>query len=80
MSSSSADPASLYPREGLLIDSNLLLLLFVGLHDRTRIEKYKRTAKFTVEDFKLLLAFVRRFKEIVTTPSVLNFNHLRRFD
>jgi rRNA-processing protein FCF1 len=49
----------------------LLLLLFVGLHDRSRIEKYKRTSQFGVRDFKLLLAFVGRFMEIVTTPSIL---------
>jgi rRNA-processing protein FCF1 len=71
MSSSIADPAAVHRWESLLIDSNLLLLLFVGLHDRSRIEKYKRTAQFTVEDFRLLLAFVGRFREIVTTPSIL---------
>jgi rRNA-processing protein FCF1 len=71
MSSSVADPADAHRREGLLIDSNLLLLLFVGLHDRTRIEKFKRTAQFTVEDFELLVAFIEGFKEVVTTPSIL---------
>lgn len=71
MSSSAADPAAARRREGLLIDSNLLLLLFVGLYDRSRIEKFKRTAQFTVEDFGLLLTFVGRFKEVVTTPSIL---------
>lgn len=71
MSSSVADAADARRREGLLIDSNLLLLLFVGLYDRTRIEKFKRTTQFTVEDFELLVAFVGRFKEVVTTPSIL---------
>jgi rRNA-processing protein FCF1 len=71
MSSSAVDPASAFRREGLLIDSNLLLLLFVGLYDRTRIDKFKRTAQFTVKDFEVLFAFVKRFKEVVTTPSIL---------
>jgi hypothetical protein len=71
MSSSAADPASLYRREGLLIDSNLLLLLFVGLHDPTRIEKFKRTAQFTVGDFELLVDYIGQFKEVITTPSIL---------
>ena len=71
MSSSVANPASFYRREGLLIDSNLLLLLFVGLHDRSRIEKFKWTAQFTLEDFRLLLGFIQRFKEVATTPSIL---------
>ena len=71
MSSSVSDTSTAYRWEGLLIDSNLLLLLFVGLYDRTRIEKFKRTSQFTVEDFELLAAFIRRFKEVVTTPSIL---------
>ena len=71
MSSSPTDPASTYSGKGLLIDSNLLLLFFVGLHDRTRIEKFKRTAQFTIRDFERLAAFIRRFKEVVTTPSIL---------
>jgi rRNA-processing protein FCF1 len=49
----------------------LLLLLFVGLHDRNRILKFKRTAQFTIRDFERLAAFIRRFKEVVTTPSIL---------
>ena len=71
MSSSSADRASAHRREGLLIDSNLLLLLFVGLRDRNRIQKFKRTAQFTIRDFERLAAFIKRFKEVVTTPSIL---------
>jgi len=57
--------------KGLLIDSNLLLLFFVGIHDRNRILKFKRTAKFTIEDFDCLVSLIQRFKEIVTTPSIL---------
>ena len=71
MSSSDADSAIPFRKEGLLIDSNLLLLLFVGLYDRKRIEKFKRTSQFTLEDFELLSAFIRRFKEVATTPSIL---------
>ena len=66
-----SDPASAYRSKGLIIDSNLLLLFFVGLHDRTRIEKFKRTAQYTIEDFELLVAFVKPFKEVATTPSIL---------
>jgi rRNA-processing protein FCF1 len=71
MSSNPTDPASTYSGKGLLIDSNLLLLFFVGLHDRTRIEKFKRTAQFTIEDFELLITFIEQFKEVVTTPNIL---------
>jgi hypothetical protein len=71
MSSRATALPAAYHNRGLLIDSNLLLLFFVGLHDRKWIEKFKRTAQFTVEDFELLVAFIGRFKEIVTTPSIL---------
>jgi len=71
MPSRVADPTSAYHRKNLLIDSNLLLLFFVGLNDRTRIAKFKRTAQFTVEDFECLIDFVKKFKGIVTTPSIL---------
>ena len=71
MSSSVSDTSTAYRWEGLLIDSNLLLLLFVGLRDRNRIPKFKRTAQFTVRDFERLAAFIRRFEELVTTPSIL---------
>jgi hypothetical protein len=71
MSSSVSAASSVYRWEGLLIDSNLLLLLFVGLRDRDRIQKFKRTAQFTIRDFDRLAAFIKRFKEVVTMPSIL---------
>jgi len=71
MSSSVADPARAYRGKGLLIDSNVLLLFFVGLHGRTWIEKFKRTSQFTVEDCELLVDFIRQFKVVVTTPTIL---------
>jgi rRNA-processing protein FCF1 len=71
MSSSSAHPATGPHRRGLLIDSNLLLLLFVGQYDPTRIQKFKRTDQFTIRDYELLADYIEQFKEVVTTPSVL---------
>jgi hypothetical protein len=38
-----------------LIDTNLLLLLIVGLFDKKLIEKHKRTQAFTIADFELLI-------------------------
>lgn len=69
--SSSNEAGASYRDKGLLIDSNLLLLFFVGLHDRNRIQRFKRTAKFSVEDFDCLVGLIERFKEIATTPSIL---------
>ncbi len=71
MSSRGSDPTSAHHRQGLLIDSNLLLLLFVGQYDPTRIQKFKRTDQFTVGDYELLADYVEQFRELVTTPSIL---------
>jgi len=71
MSSRVADPASARRRAGLLIDSNLLLLLFVGQYDPTRIRKFKRTDRFTIDDYDLLADYVVQFSDVVTTPSIL---------
>ena len=60
-----------YRDKGLLIDTNLLLLYFVGANDPDRIQKFKRTMKFSIQEFNLLARFFRLFKKIVTTPNVL---------
>jgi len=60
---------SLAGRE-LLLDSNVLLLLFVGLFDRSRIARFKNTEQFTSGDFDLLLEFIGRFSAILATPHI----------
>lgn len=60
-----------YKDKGLLIDTNLLLLLFVGLHNLTTIQRFKRTMQFTADDFNCLAGVIRLFKQVVTTPNVL---------
>jgi hypothetical protein len=56
---------------GLLIDSNLFVLLLVGTTNESRIAKFNRTRKYTIDDFRLLRDFADNFQEIVTTPHVL---------
>ncbi len=60
-----------YRTRGILIDTNLLLLYFVGSYDPQRIEKFKRTIIFTVEDFQRLVKLINYFETVVTTPNVL---------
>ncbi len=62
---------SRYRSRGLLIDTNLLLLYFVGAYDPDRISKFKRTLIFTVEDFNTLSSIIRYFGKVVTTPNIL---------
>ena len=67
---------SLVPRYkscGLLIDTNILLLYFVGLFDRSWVERFKRTRdRYSAQDFDLLMDIVLQFDRIVTTPNVLS--------
>ena len=60
-----------YKNKGILIDTNLLLVYFVGSYDSARIPRFKRTMAFTVEDFYTLLEVFRFFDKVVTTPNIL---------
>ena len=58
-------------RRGVLVDSNLLLLLFIGKTERALIPRFKRTHRYSVGDFDSLCAFVDRSLPLVTTPNGL---------
>lgn len=60
-----------YQNKGILVDTNLLLLYFIGKHDPDRIAKFKNTMAFTVDEFWLLQGFLDAFERFVTTPNVL---------
>jgi len=60
-----------YKTKGLLIDTNLLLLYFVGMYDQDRIPRFKRTMAFTTDEFVLLATIFKEFDKIITTPNIL---------
>jgi hypothetical protein len=62
-----------YRGKGVLVDTNLLLLLLVGSIDRTLLDKFKPTANrgFTPSDYDLLCWMIDQFPRILTTPHVL---------
>ncbi len=60
-----------YRQRGILIDTNILLLYFVGFVNRKRISQFNRTEKFVPEDFDLLVRIFSFFQKIVTTPNIL---------
>lgn len=60
-----------YRQKGIFIDTNILLLYFVGGVNRARISKFNRTQQFTPEDYDTLLKIIRFFPKRVTTPNVL---------
>jgi hypothetical protein len=58
---------------GVFIDTNLLVLLLVGLVNPRRIASFKRTQDFSIEDFRVLRKLVEWFGvPLVATPHVLS--------
>lgn len=53
------------------IDSNLLLLLVVGMTNRDYVSKHKRLQEFTSADYDLLQEQLSVASEIVVTPNTL---------
>jgi rRNA-processing protein FCF1 len=60
-----------YKRKGILVDTNILLLWFVGTVNRSRISQFNRTEKFIPEDYDLLGQILSYFSTIITTPNIL---------
>ena len=58
-------------RRVALVDSNLLLLLFVGQFRRDLISKFKKLNTFTPEDYDILAVALNEFSVIATTPNIL---------
>jgi len=56
---------------GVLVDTNLLVLLVVGDVNRDRIETFKRTQSYTVGDYEVLTDALRG-KLVFTLPHVLS--------
>jgi len=58
--------------KGVLVDTNLLLLLLVGLFDEKQIDTYKRINKYSTEDFNKLIFILKYFPhKFLTTPNIL---------
>jgi hypothetical protein len=63
---------SRHRRGGILVDTNLLLLFFVGGYDRSLVERFPRTAdRFVSTDFDTLAGLLGGFEHTVTTPHIL---------
>ncbi len=61
-----------YRSRGVFVDTNILLLHFVGGFDRQQIGRFKRTRQFNVQDHDLLARLLARLNKVVTTPNVLS--------
>src|SRR5689334_11319965 len=60
-----------YSNKGLVIDTNLLILDFVGGYNVSRIETYKRTVKFTAKDYQLLQALIQSFTKVFVNQPII---------
>jgi hypothetical protein len=60
-----------YRTKGVLIDTNLLLLVAIGTYDAARILSWKRTQRYTLDDYALMLRILEFFQRRVTTPNIL---------
>jgi predicted nucleic acid-binding protein len=56
---------------GLLIDTNLIVLLIVGAVNRDRIPRFKRTTAYTAADWDLLAGIVEQVPRRYTLPHIL---------
>lgn len=56
---------------GLLIDTNLLVLYTVGTVNRKRIENFKRTSKYSEQDYELLVRVIEKVTPLYTVAHVM---------
>jgi hypothetical protein len=56
---------------GLLIDTNLLVLFTVGSVNPDRIETFKRTSAYNREDYELLVRVMNDFNPLYTVAHVM---------
>jgi rRNA-processing protein FCF1 len=60
-----------YKNKGLLVDTNLLLVYFVGSYDIERPSTFKRTDKYTIDDYITIARLIDYFRLLLTTPHIL---------
>ena len=58
-------------RDGILVDTNLLVLFVVGTMNRNRIKGFKRTRQYTRSDYDLLVRVLAQFDARYTLAHVL---------
>lgn len=58
--------------EGLIVDTKILILLFVGIYSPDFIKECKLTSdKYTQDDFELLKKIISFFQKVIITPHVV---------
>ncbi len=60
-----------YAGMGLVIDTNLLILDFVGSYNLSHIATFKRTLTYTINDYTLLQNVQRYFQKVIVNQPIL---------
>jgi hypothetical protein len=60
-----------YRGGAIVVDTNLMLLLAVGLYNPARIVTFKRTQKYNAQIFEIVTSVVERFGIWYTTPYIV---------
>jgi rRNA-processing protein FCF1 len=69
-----------YRSKGIVVDTNLMLLVAVGSYDHRRISTFKRTQKYNYLIFRLVISVLERFELRYTTPNVVTeLDNLSRY-
>jgi hypothetical protein len=55
----------------LLIDTNLLCLIVVGLLGKEWIDRHKRLRAYSTEDFDIVMEVIAAFPQVITSPHIL---------
>ncbi|GEM_PF-3233923 len=58
-------------RNGVLLDTSLLLVVCIGIYDVNLVEKFKKTAAFTIDDFILLKNIISKYSPLYVSPHIL---------
>ncbi|MCG9229893.1 PIN domain-containing protein [Vibrio diabolicus] len=62
---------SKYRKNGVMLDTNLLVMYLIGLYDRELVPNFKRTEKYSTDQFDFLHYYVGEFSKLIVTPHVL---------
>lgn len=60
-----------YRKEGVLIDTNLLLLYVIGTYDPKGVRSSTKTLSFPPNTFDLVDRVINQFDKVITTPYIL---------
>jgi len=58
-------------RAGVVVDTNLFLLMLVGRHDLSKLKSFRATAKYDPDIYKLLESLVAKFRSVHVTSNIM---------